>query len=150
VIPGTTPAAADDDGSADPRLAQALEADSPDDIRIAMIAARLLVPVVAVRGDGEADMAVPSLVDADGRRALPVFSCLATLRRWQPQARPVPMPGTRVVAAAVTEGYQGIVLDVAGPVAHTVAGRDLDTLAGAARTLAEHPGAQVVLLRNAD
>jgi hypothetical protein len=143
VIPGTTPAAPDDRGEADPELAAALAAGDGTRIGLALLRARLLVPVVAVRTDGEADMAVPALVAADGRRALPVFSSVAGLLAWRPDGRPVPMPGARVLAAACAEGYDGVVLDVAGPVAHTVQGDGLRTLAAAAQALLDHPGAQV-------
>jgi hypothetical protein len=145
VIPGTTPSAPDDDGAADPALEAALVAGQPPEIGLAMLQARLLLPVVAVRTAGEADMAVPAIVDAEGRRALPVFSSYDALRAWQPDGRPVPMPGARVLAAAVDEGYAGVVLDVAGPVAHTVTGPELAALSAAGRALLADPTARVAL-----
>lgn len=145
MIPGTTPAAPDDDGAADAGLMTALAGGDGQGIGIAMLRARLLLPVVAIRTDGEADMAVPALVDADGRRALPVFSSYDALRAWQPDGRPVPMPGARVLAAAVDEGYDGVVLDVAGPTAHTLTGPDLAALAAAGRALLADPDARVVV-----
>lgn len=119
LLPGTTPADPDDDGSADPALAAALSAGDSAEVGVVLLSSRLLVPVVAIPGDGEADMAVPALINADGRRALPVFSSYDALRAWQPEARPVPMSGARVMAAARAEGYDGVVLDVAGPQAFT-------------------------------
>jgi hypothetical protein len=68
---------------------------------------------------GDAEMAVPALVNDAGERALPVFSSYDALRAWQADARPVPMSGARVMAAARAEGYDGVVLDVAGPRAFT-------------------------------
>jgi hypothetical protein len=116
----------DDVGDADPRLTAALAADDVVAIRQAFLAARVLVPIVAVpiadrdqKSDG-AEMAVPRLVGADGRHALPVFSSYETLRAWRPDARPVPMPGGQALAGAVGEGCAAVVIDVAGPVAHTV------------------------------
>jgi hypothetical protein len=145
VIPGTTPAAPDDDGRADPALVAALAEGSAAGIGTSLLQVRLLVPVVAVRNDGEADMAVPALVDADGRRALPVFSSSDSLRAWRAEARPVPMPGTRVLAACAAEGYDGLVLDVAGPVPHTVTGADLRALAAVARALIADPTARLAV-----
>jgi hypothetical protein len=145
MIPGTTPSAPDDDGAADPALTAAVAAGRSPEIGLAMLRARLLLPVVAVRTDGEADMAVPALVDPEGRRALPVFSSYDALRDWQPDGRPVPMPGARVLAAAVDEGYDGVVLDVAGPGPHTVTGSDLAALAAAGRALLADPTARVAL-----
>jgi hypothetical protein len=145
VIPGTTPSSPDDDGAADPDLLAALAAGDARRIGLALLRCRLLLPVVAVRTDGEADMAVPALVDGEGRRALPVFSSYDALRAWEPDGRPVPMPGARVLAAAEGEGYEGVVLDVAGPVPHTVTGPDLSALAAAGRALLADPTARVAL-----
>jgi len=136
VLHGTTPAAPDDDGGVDPLYAQALATGDDAVIRTAVLAARLLVPVVAQPGpDGaDAEMAVPALVAADGSRALPVFSSYDELRAWRPDARPVPMQGARVIAGAVGEGYDGIVIDVAGADPVTIADDDLRRLAHAVTT----------------
>ena len=114
-LPGTTPAAPDDDGRVDPALAPLLGHATTEEVGLALLGARLLVPVVAMRSEGDADMAVPALVNDHGRRALPVFSSYEALHRWDTHARPVPMSGARVMAAARSEGYDGVVLDVAGP-----------------------------------
>ena len=122
ILPGTTPAAPDDRGDVDPALAPLLETGSTEEVGVALLAARLLVPVVAMPTEGgEADMAVPALVNEAGRRALPVFSSYDAMRAWRADARPVPMSGARVMAGARAEGYDGVVLDVAGPHAHTFA-----------------------------
>jgi hypothetical protein len=139
VIAGTTPADADDTGAADPGLAAALAAADDVAVRLAMLSARLLVPVVATPADGEADLAVPALVAADGRRALPVFTSYDALQAWQPDARPVPMAGIRVLAGAQAEGYDAVVVDVAGPIKHAVDGDDLRVLADVAVRLLADP-----------
>jgi hypothetical protein len=135
MLPGTTPAAPDDDGRIDPAYAAALATGDIAAVRAAILGSRLLVPVVAQQGaDGaDAEMAVPALVAADGSRALPVFSSYDELRAWRPDARPVPMNGARVVAGAVGEGYDGIVVDVAGETPVTIADDDLRTLAELSR-----------------
>ena len=143
-LPGTTPAAPDDNGAADPALVEALAIGDPARINVTLLEARLLVPVVAMPSeDGDAEMAVPALVAADGRRALPVFSSYDALRAWRPDARPVPMSGTRVIAGAVAERYDGVVLDVAGPISHTVDDADLETLARAATAYLSNPDARI-------
>lgn len=126
----------DDDGRVDPVFAAALATGDPERIRAAVLSSRLLVPVVALPGEdgNDAEMAVPALVAADGARALPVFSSYDELRAWRPDARPVPMTGARVVAGAVGEGYDGIVIDVAGAAPITIADDDLRALARAAAT----------------
>jgi hypothetical protein len=133
-LPGTTPSDPDDRGECDPDLAAALLDGDRGRIVTALVNARLLVPVVAVPARAaDAEMALPALVRADGRRALPAFSSYEALRAWQSDARPVPMRGSRVVIGAAAEGYHAVVLDVAGPVMHVVEDRDLDRLAALLR-----------------
>jgi hypothetical protein len=145
VIVGTTPARPDDTGAADPQLAAALATDDPARVGVALLQARLIVPVTAAPvEDGDAEMAVPVLVAADGRRALPVFSSYDALRAWRADARPVPMHGARVFAAAAAEGYDGVVVDVAGPHPHSVEGGALSSLARAAEAVTANPGARIV------
>lgn len=140
------PGFAGDDGSADAALVRALEADragtgSRTQVMTALVAARVLVPVVAVRTEQEApepgalrreqgtDMALVTLVGADGSRALPVFTSLASLAAWRPDARPVPVEATRAALSAVAEGAEVLVLDVGGPLRFDVVGPALEALA---------------------
>ncbi len=115
----------------------------------ALAGSRLLVPVVAVltsraeqrAGQGEgrpgpgrlagekaADMAMPTLIGLDGRRAVPAFTSQDSMRAWQAAARPVPVPALRVWQAATAESC-AVVIDVAGPVALAVEGARLAALA---------------------
>lgn len=128
-LPGVTPADPQDAGDADPALRAAMTSGDAATVEAMLPGARLLVPVVAVPDAGEASMAVPALVNDGGARALPVFTGVDALSAWRTDARPVPMPGSRVIAAAVEEGYDGVVIDVAGPVAHTLLADDLRRLA---------------------
>jgi hypothetical protein len=126
---------AGDDGAADASLRRALDeraAGGSDDAGVvqALAAARVLVPVVAVRvedggtvhstGDRQADMALVTLTGPDGRRALPVFSSVQTLAAWDPAARPVAVDSRRAAASAVAEGCDLLVVDPAGPVTFVV------------------------------
>ena len=61
-------------------------------------------------------MAAVTLLAPDGQRALPVFTSLDSLGRWDPAARPVPATAARVGQAAVAERCDVVVVDVAGPV----------------------------------
>ena len=116
---------AGDDGSCDPALAVALDGGSLADVVRAWAPTRVLVPVVAVLGEGEdvvpvagdksADMALATLTGKDGTRALPVFTATAALAAWDAAARPVPVEAARAAQAAVAEGCDVVVLDVAGP-----------------------------------
>ncbi|MFF7896609.1 SseB family protein [Streptomyces sp. NPDC007907] len=134
----------DDDGSADPRLSEALAAWSEDRgalgrVLTALKDARLLVPVVAVLGEVEedenglrrektSDMAVPTLKAGD-RTALPAFTSTDSLARWDPQARPVAVPLHQALQAAAHEKADTIVLDLAGPVPFELTGPALLALA---------------------
>src|SRR5262249_60847436 len=95
----------------------------------ALASSRLLVPVVATAGERASEMALPTLIGSDGRAALLAFTCLDTLRRWHPYARPVPVPATGVWQAAVHEAG-AVVIDVAGPGLVAVDGARLAALAG--------------------
>jgi hypothetical protein len=130
-----------DDGAADPRVAAALGAylagqGSEQAALRALSAARLLVPVIAVLGDGAApatggktsEMVLPKLIGHDGRPAVLAFTCTDALARWRPDARPVPAEAARVWRAAVTDGC-AVVIDVAGPVPLAVEGARLAALA---------------------
>lgn len=124
----------------------------------ALASGRLLVPVLAVMADqitdpaahddarptcgAEADlgdlgadraeqateMAMPTLIGLDGRRAVPAFTCLDALHRWQHHARPVPAAAAMVWRAAADESC-AVVIDVAGPVPLAVEGARLTALA---------------------
>ncbi|NUK10225.1 SseB family protein [Streptomyces lunaelactis] len=138
------PGFSDDDGTADPALTAALAAWSEDRTAVrpvleALRGARLLVPVVAVLGEVEedenglrrektSDMAVPTLTAGD-RRALPAFTSIASLARWNPEARPVAVPLHHALQAAAHEKADTVVLDLAGPVPYQLTGPALLALA---------------------
>ena len=115
-----------DTGAADPALRMALATDA-DDLALmrAVEASRFVVPVVAEPTEVDAsgvhpvdagvDMAAVTLVAPDGQRALPVFTGTDALTAWNPDARPVPVTPARAGQAAVVEGCDVIVVDVAGP-----------------------------------
>lgn len=137
----------DDGGEADPALARALSAyDGRDlgDVLVALQGARLLVPVVAVLGEVEiapgsgaggpvhdktSEMATVLLTRPDGRTGLLAFTSTATLGAWRADARPVPVTARTAAQAALQDGADALVLDVAGPRTVGVDGEDLKALA---------------------
>jgi len=128
--------APDDTGGADPALAAALAAYAADPARepevlAALAEARLLVPVVAALGESEtgadglvrdksADMATVSMRAPDGRLALLAFTGLEALQKWDPDARPVPVPARTAALAALQDGAEALLIDLAGPVRYLV------------------------------
>ena len=126
-----------DDGSTDPDICAALSAPvDPKRLRDAMRAGRLIVAIVASPAEtgesgesGESQMSVVSMVAADGRRGLLAFTGLDAMHRWNPHARPVPVSGPEVAQAALDDGCEAVVIDVAGPSSAVVAEPDLVELA---------------------
>jgi hypothetical protein len=136
----------DDDGSADPRVSAALSAyDAAPEAghRPALAAlqdARVLVPVVATAGEVEhdehglphdktSDMAAVLLTGRDGRTALLSFTSTGSLRAWNPDARPVAVSARQAARAALQDGADALLVDVAGPVLFAVEGPDLRDIA---------------------
>ena len=148
-LPGV--ARSGDDGAPHPRLLAATHAYDRDpghlpEVLAALHTARVLVPVVAGLGETEAgpagltvekssDISLPVLVDGDGSRAVPVFSGVAAMARWDASARPVPVQGPRAAAVALAEGASALVLDVAGPVAVALDEPELRALVGGRGTV---------------
>lgn len=139
------PGFADDDGAADVRLAQALAGHVAGTVTSgaalsALQDARLLVPVVAILGEVEhdeqglahdksSDMAAVLVQAADGSKGLLAFTSTETMARWNPEARPVPVTTATAATAAVQDGAEALLVDLAGPAPYVVDGEDLGRLA---------------------
>ena len=139
---------ADDDGSTDLQVAEALAAyddgGRTGPVMAALAGSRVLVPVVAVATDLEtgaaavvrektADIAAVLLQGRDGRRALLAFTGMVALQRWRADARPVPLVSAAAARAALDEGADALLIDVAGPVPYAVERPDLEHLAAGHR-----------------
>jgi SseB protein N-terminal domain len=136
-----------DTGSADPRLAAALEAyaatASPAaraEALAAVAGARLFAAVTArstaehveegtgLRAESSAEMALLTLVGSAGGRAVPLFLDAGAAVAFRPGARPVPLPGPEACAAALEDGAVAVLLDPPGA-GLVVTGSDLRELA---------------------
>ena len=122
---------AGDDGSAPPRLLEALLRFRARELGAAEVIAalrgeRLLIPLVAVRGDegvgahGQLvdktqELSIVTVAGPDGRNVLPAFTSVAALSAWDAAARPIPIDAARVALAAASEGTPLIVLDPGSP-----------------------------------
>jgi hypothetical protein len=125
---------ADDDGSADALLAQALIRHGRGKAHLsevveALAYARVLVPVLAsgdhrvvgkqgLEQDEVASAGVVAVELPDGRSALPIFTDVDAMRAWNPTARPIPAEGPRAALAAVAEGWSVLLIN---PARETVA-----------------------------
>jgi type III secretion system (T3SS) SseB-like protein len=85
-------------------------------------------PAGKLASDKVAEMALPTVIGADGRPALPAFTSVDSLTRWRADARPVPLQAVQVWQAARQEA-SAAVIDLAGPVPLAVEGARLAALA---------------------
>lgn len=83
---------------------------------------RLLAPLVAQAGDvGFTDeglkvdktqeLALVYVGGPNGEKTLPVFSNVASMLAWNPDARPIPVDGFRVAASVIHDGGDMVVVD---------------------------------------
>lgn len=133
-----------DTGAADPAVTAALAAYAAGQaaertVLAAIAASRLLVPVVAILAEAgddgtekETEMALPTLIGNDGRKAVIAFTGSDTIKRWRADARPVPVPAPHLWPAVAAERADAVVIDVAGPVPLVVEGARLRALADGA------------------
>jgi hypothetical protein len=135
----------DDDGAVSPDVAQALvEHEQDPSTYLEAVAvlqdARLLVPVVAVLGESEqdaqgrtrdksSDMATVLMTSSAGRTALLAFTGTAPMQRWRTDSRPVPVSVPHAAQAALQDGAEALLVDVAGPARFVVRHADLRALA---------------------
>ncbi|MDP9027349.1 MAG: SseB family protein [Actinomycetota bacterium] len=122
---------AGDDGSAPPRLLEALirfraHELGPAEVVAALHGERLLIPLIAVRGDegvgahGQLvdktqELSIVTVAGPDGRNVLPAFTSVTALQTWDSSARPIPIEAARVALAAASDGTPLIVIDPASP-----------------------------------
>lgn len=119
----------DDVGERGENVAGALEAfdAGADPTRERLVAAlagtRVLIPIQAIAtetaetedgflADNASDMAMVKLQLRDGQVALPVFTNVAALSAWNPEARPVPMVLEQAAQSAVAEGCTCLAVDL--------------------------------------
>ena len=106
--------------------AAAALADAHADAVAAFGAERFLVPMLAEAGDlgvtpegrtveKTQELSIVTVAAPDGRRVLPMFSSVDTMARWNPEARPIPVPGAQAAVAAAQELADLIMIDAATP-----------------------------------
>ena len=118
---------ADDDGSAPERVIEAIrrfrarEVGAADVVE-ALHGARLLLPLLATRGDegvgvhGQLvdktqELSLVTAAGPDGRPVLPAFTSTDTMRDWNATARPIPIVVPRIALAVAAEGTPLIIVD---------------------------------------
>lgn len=85
---------------------------------------RLLIPLIAELGESEigpnglvvekfADLAIVAVATPDGQSAIPAFTSVSEMSKWNSSARPVPVSAEKVCLAAAAEGHNRVVLNPA-------------------------------------
>ena len=106
--------------------ALAVLADAHADAIAALGGQRFLVPMLAEAGDlgvtpegrtveKTQELSIVTVAAPDGRTVLPIFSSTETLAAWNPQARPIPVPGVQAAVAAAQEGTDLLMIDPGTP-----------------------------------
>jgi len=144
VIP--TSAHAGDDGGADPELAAVLTALAAGQcdhrsLQHALVGRRLLLPTRAVLEESSVDdvtgleheksshMAAAVFRSDAGWSGMLVFTGIPAVHLWSVAARPVPVTADEAAAAALEDGCDALVFDIAGPHRAVLAGSLLRALA---------------------
>lgn len=127
-----------DDGTMPPAVADAVtrfrealadrDSEHPIEVRAGeelvdtLRTSRALIPLVAELGeagenergqtvDKSADLSIVTVAGPDGRRVLPVFTSTEAMRRWNPDARPVPVDMRTAALAAADDHTELMVVD---------------------------------------
>lgn len=130
----------DDDGETPPQYAHAVAAiraavvagdavglsDAVTAVLLALGEVRVLVPLVTEAGDlgvtpsgavveKTQELSIVTVFAPDGRTAMPVFTSVAALRRWNADARPIPVPGPQAALAVAQEETDLLIVDPGSP-----------------------------------
>ena len=137
---------AGDDGAPDRELRETLAAQDGTQARylaavVQLCLARLLAPILAIPADPAAasakqsTMALAILNSSQGEAALPVFTGIDTLTKWNSQARPVPVTLDTAAKAARAEPDRqvSLVVDPGEPWTLTIDPELLDHFAAGQR-----------------
>lgn len=96
------------------------------DALLTLSGCRVLVPLLAEAGEvgltpegrlveKTQELSIVTVAGPDGRRAMPVFSSVKTMRAWNPEARPIPVPMPQAAIAAAQDETALIIVDPGTP-----------------------------------
>jgi hypothetical protein len=71
-----------------------------------------------LRAEKETEMALPTLIGNDGRKAVIAFTGADAVRRWRADARPVPVPAARLWPAVAAEQADAVAGGAPPPLPH--------------------------------
>lgn len=131
-------------------------ADAHADALLTLSRQRLLVPLVTEAGDigvtpeGRTvekthELSMVTVAAPDGRAALPAFSSVETMSRWNGNARPIPQTAPQIAVAAAGEGADIVIVDAgSSELEFGVRRTELEAVALGARVLPGWADAEVI------
>jgi hypothetical protein len=160
---------ADDDGSADPRVIDAvqrfrgLELTDPERAAAqsavidAIASSRLLMPLIAEAGDTGVgpnglvvdktqELSLVTVAGPEGQKVMPAFTSVDAMKIWRADARPVPVEARRAALAAVAEGITWLVLDPQSPMEFVIRRPAVEALAKGERWMPAHIDEDLIAL----
>ncbi len=120
---------------------------------------RLLAPLIAEAGDiGFTDdghkvdktqeLALVYVGGPNGEKTLPVFSNVASMYAWNPDARPIPVDGLRVAASVLHDGGEMVVVDPGSETEIALRAKTLEAMATGRAWVPNHIDPDIVAAFN--
>lgn len=104
-----------DHGQVDPELLDLLLQDrlhSKSKLFTKLNSSRLIAAVIPKKEE-HVEMVQALFVSNDGRQAMPVFTSLDELKDWNQEARPLPLNAVDFAKQVLTQGLDGLIIDIA-------------------------------------
>ena len=120
-----------DHGQVDPELLELLLQDrlhSKQKLFEKLSSSRLIAAIMPKKQE-QVEMVQALFVSNDGRQAMPVFSCLDELKSWNREARPLPLNAIEFAQQTLTQGLDGLIIDIASDHKFVIDGYMLSCLA---------------------
>jgi hypothetical protein len=120
-----------DHGQVDPELLDLLLQDrlSSKQKLLEKISSSRLIAAILPKKQEQVEMVQALFVSNDGRQAMPVFSCLDELKSWNQEARPLPLKAVEFAQQTLTQGLDGLIIDIASDHKFVIDGYMLSCLA---------------------
>jgi SseB protein N-terminal domain len=126
------------------------------EVQNALVGTRMLIPTAAGLDESDTDVATGLMVEKNSHLAvatfasnagwvgLLAFTCMDSVRLWDPQARPVPVTAEEAALSALDDGRSVLVVDFAGPARLALTGSLLRALAQGRAAVAPHLDPEVL------
>ncbi|MFY8204740.1 MAG: SseB family protein, partial [Actinomycetes bacterium] len=120
-----------DHGQVDPELLELLLQDrlSSKQKLFEKLSSSRLIAAIMPKKQEQVEMVQALFVSNDGRQAMPVFSCLDELKSWNQEARPLPLNAIEFAQQTLTQGLDGLIIDIASEHKFVIDGYMLSCLA---------------------